>query len=188
MAVAVPWLLLMPTLNERLAAGAVFIVASLTDSLDGYLARRYQWITALGKIVDPAADKLLVLGTIYTFAHLGMFPLWIFVVLAAAELAIVTIGFYYLYRGVVPVSVSAGKAKMTIQVLTMLLVYVNLLYQTRVGEQVGSSAGRLLQSVMNVAIAVALVATLNALRVIIRNARAVFSDQSVEDPLHSQRR
>ncbi|MBP5783162.1 CDP-diacylglycerol--glycerol-3-phosphate 3-phosphatidyltransferase [bacterium] len=67
-------------LNEILAA-ILFVIASLTDFLDGYIARKYHWVSDFGKIWDPLADKLLVDGVLICFAYLSLIPIWVCVLL-----------------------------------------------------------------------------------------------------------
>lgn len=83
------------------AALAIFCAASLTDFLDGYLARRLQQITNFGKLFDPLADKLLVVCALVCHAVAGVFPWAAVVIIAAKELIMVTGGTLLLRRGVV---------------------------------------------------------------------------------------
>lgn len=73
---------------EQVAALAVFVVASLSDSLDGYLARRSGTITTLGQFVDPLADKLLVGAALVVLVADEGFPLWAALVIAVREVAV----------------------------------------------------------------------------------------------------
>lgn len=75
-------------------AGAMFIIASATDSVDGYVARKYKMITDLGKFLDPLADKLLVLSSVIMFVHFGRISAWAAIIIISREL-IITI-----FRGV----------------------------------------------------------------------------------------
>src|SRR4029450_5222530 len=78
--VPVAWLLV--TDNYRFTL-AMFFFAAATDGLDGFLAKRFGWTSELGKIIDPLADKILLVGVFITLAALGAVPVW----LAAAAVA-----------------------------------------------------------------------------------------------------
>ena len=69
-------------------AAAIFIIAALTDSLDGYLARRWKQITKLGIILDPIADKLLITAALISLVELGRIPGWIAIVILGREFAV----------------------------------------------------------------------------------------------------
>ncbi len=71
------------------AALLLFVVAALSDGLDGVLARRYGWYTRLGALLDPAADKLLVAGMFVTLTVVGLIPPWLTVVVILRDLVIV---------------------------------------------------------------------------------------------------
>lgn len=83
-----PVLLLILT-DRYPAALLLFVVAALSDGLDGFLARSYGWHTRLGALLDPAADKLLVAGMFVTLTVVGQIPLWLTVAVIARDLVIV---------------------------------------------------------------------------------------------------
>ncbi|MFN5855427.1 MAG: CDP-diacylglycerol--glycerol-3-phosphate 3-phosphatidyltransferase [Pseudanabaenaceae cyanobacterium] len=88
---AVPLMLAIMTTdtpNHRLIALAAFLIAALTDWLDGYLARKLNQITDLGKMLDPLVDKLLVIAALLLFVQLGQIPAWGVFVILARELVI----------------------------------------------------------------------------------------------------
>ena len=66
----------------------IFTIASITDFLDGYLARKYHLITNFGKFADPLADKLLVMTAFITLVGAGVIPMWIVAVIVCRELAV----------------------------------------------------------------------------------------------------
>lgn len=82
------YLLNNPTPAYRWICVAIFLVAALTDWLDGYLARRLNQVTDLGKFLDPLVDKLLVLGPLLALVELGIVPGWGVFLILARELAI----------------------------------------------------------------------------------------------------
>ena len=74
--------------NHELIGVAVFWLASLTDLLDGYLARRWKQVTTLGKLLDPLADKLLICGALISLVELDLAPAWMTFIILGREMAI----------------------------------------------------------------------------------------------------
>ena len=86
--------------NNILFAGFIFILAGITDVLDGYIARKYDLGTKLGAILDPFADKLMTFTILITFATVGIISMWILLALGLKELVmIVGGGILYLFKG-----------------------------------------------------------------------------------------
>jgi CDP-diacylglycerol--glycerol-3-phosphate 3-phosphatidyltransferase len=104
----------------RLAAFAAFAVASVTDLLDGELARRRNLITDFGKIADPIADKALTGSALVTLSALGQLAWWVTVVILARELAVTALRFWVIRRGVIAAS-RGGKIKTMLQVIAISL-------------------------------------------------------------------
>lgn len=75
----------------------LFVVAGLSDGVDGYLAKKYDWDTRLGAFLDPAGDKLLVAWSFGTLAFLGLIPVWLAVVVIGRDVIIVAGSFIYHY-------------------------------------------------------------------------------------------
>ena len=71
-----------------LLAAIVFVVASLTDAIDGYLARSRNWVTTFGKLMDPIADKLLIIAALIALVSLGRLDAWVAMVIIAREFAV----------------------------------------------------------------------------------------------------
>ena len=102
----------------------MFILASITDFLDGYIARKYKLITDFGKFIDPVADKLLVLTTLIMMLHRGLMEAWIIVIVLARELAVDGLRMVAVNQGKVIAASKLGKIKTTCQ---MLLIIVSIL-------------------------------------------------------------
>ena len=96
--------------GQKIAALCVFCAASLTDMLDGYLARKLNQITDFGKLFDPLADKLMVLTAMICQTFWGPLPLIAVLIVAAKELMMVLGGVFMLSKGVVVYSNYYGKA------------------------------------------------------------------------------
>ena len=123
---AVIWLLLEND-GLSLTAAALFAAASLTDLYDGALARRWNVVSVFGTLVDPFADKLLVLGSLVALASAGRVPVWVVAVIAAREVWVTMLRAYAKRSGVVIGAGPLGKAKMVVQVCTVLtLIAVDL--------------------------------------------------------------
>ena len=99
-----------------------FMLASFTDWLDGYIARRYKIVTNLGRFLDPVADKLLVLSTMIALCGLGRFPAWVCVVVLFRELAVDGLRLVAVEQGRVIAAGKLGKIKTTLQMLTLVAV------------------------------------------------------------------
>jgi len=109
--------------NPQLGA-FLFFIASVTDFLDGYLARKFKQITKLGIILDPIADKLLVISALIILVDIARVPAWIATVIVLREFIITTMRFYALSRGVVIPAETAGKAKTVLQMISILLLLI----------------------------------------------------------------
>src|ERR1700722_10144721 len=104
----------------RVAAFGAFAVASVTDLLDGELARRRNLITDFGKIADPIADKALTGSALVTLSALGQLAWWVTVVILVRELAVTALRFWVIRRGVIAPS-RGGKLKTLLQVIAISL-------------------------------------------------------------------
>ena len=93
------------------AALAVFIIASLSDFVDGKIARKYNQVSDLGKFLDPLADKLLVLSAMCIFCQWGMFPAWALMVVLAREFAVTGLRLIAVDKGRVIAAAWSGKIK-----------------------------------------------------------------------------
>jgi CDP-diacylglycerol--glycerol-3-phosphate 3-phosphatidyltransferase len=99
----------------RIAAGLLFLVASLTDFADGWIARHYGLVTAFGKIADPIADKALIGSALVLLSGYGRLSWWITGLILARELGVTLLRFWVIRRGVIAAS-RAGKLKTLLQI------------------------------------------------------------------------
>lgn len=109
------------------AALAIFAFASLTDGIDGYIARKYNQITDFGKLVDPLADKLLVISCMVIFVEYGRFPAWACMIVLAREFAVTGLRLIAVENGRVIAAGWSGKVKTfcTMVGLCVMLVLTN---------------------------------------------------------------
>lgn len=119
----IPLFLFQAPSNPQVGA-FLFMIASFTDFLDGYLARKFKQITKLGVILDPIADKLLVITALVVLVDLVRVPAWLATVIILREFIITTLRFYALSRGVVIPAETAGKAKTVLQMLSILFLLI----------------------------------------------------------------
>ena len=109
--ILVPVYLLLLYLGLRIPAVAVFIIASLTDLLDGYIARHYNQITNFGKFMDPLADKILVLAAMCFFAEVGQMPGWAVALVLLREFGVSGLRLVAVEQGRVIAAGKSGKFK-----------------------------------------------------------------------------
>lgn len=114
-----------PTPERSLAAAAVFLIAAATDFLDGYLARRRSQVTRLGRLLDPIADKLLVLSGLVLLVQFGRVAAWVAIVIIARELAVTGVRALAASEGVILSAETTGKYKMIAQVVAILLLILD---------------------------------------------------------------
>lgn len=114
----------------------IFLLASLTDCLDGYLARKWNQITEFGKLFDPLADKLLLLAVLFCIARSGLIPWWVMVVMAVKELLMMAGSMWMLKKNVVVSANFLGKAATVAFILALTFVFPwhSALWLTRLGN------------------------------------------------------
>ena len=110
----------------RYVSAAIFIVASLTDMLDGKIARKYGLVTNFGKFMDPLADKLLVCSALICLIELGQLPAWMVIVIISREFIISGFRLIASDNGVVIAASYWGKFKTTFQMIAVILLILNI--------------------------------------------------------------
>ena len=129
-AVCIPVIVVLLYLQDpdcRIAAGIVFILACITDFLDGRIARSRNLVTDFGKFIDPVADKLLVLTTMIMLIHLQLMPAWVVIIVICRELSVDGLRMVAVTQGKVIAAGPLGKWKTACQmVLISVMLILNL--------------------------------------------------------------
>ena len=110
----------------RYVSAAIFIVASLTDMLDGKIARKYNLVTNFGKFMDPLADKLLVCSALICLIELGQLPSWMVIMIISREFIISGFRLVASDNGVVIAASYWGKFKTTFQMIAVVLLILQI--------------------------------------------------------------
>jgi len=118
-------------------ATAIFIIAALSDSLDGYLARKWKQVTKLGIILDPLADKLLVSSALICMVELQIIPAWIAIIIIGRELAVSGLRSYKADKGVVIAAHKLGKIKTITQIVAVVWLLLEHVVPFMYGYQNG---------------------------------------------------
>ena len=113
-------------INRELIGAAIFAVASLTDWLDGYLARRRQQVTGFGQWMDPLADKLLVTAALISLVQMNLAPAWMVAVILGREFSVTVLRSIAHARGQTLPASPIGKVKMVAQVVAILVLILSL--------------------------------------------------------------
>ena len=111
-----------PDPDRSLMAAIVFIVAAVTDMLDGYLARRSGQVTKLGKLLDPIADKLLVLSALILLVNVDRVSALVAILIIARELGVTGIRAIAAGEGMIIAAETTGKYKMALQVVAIVML------------------------------------------------------------------
>ena len=125
--VLIPVFIVLLYLDLTLAALAVFILASVTDFIDGYVARHYHQITDFGKFMDPLADKLLVMSAMAWFVEAGWMPGWAFFIVLAREFAVTGLRLVAVEQGLVIAAGKSGKVKTASTMVCIVVMFLPIL-------------------------------------------------------------
>ena len=126
-ALIAPVFLIQGDLLVRVIAGFFVFVAVMTDWLDGRYARKYNKVTKLGKILDPIADKMLVLITFSVFVYLDVLSIWWIIPIFIREIVVTIYRFIFLSKNIVVAATKSGKIKTVMQMVTLAIAYILLM-------------------------------------------------------------
>ncbi|GAB5496713.1 MAG: hypothetical protein Phyf2KO_17930 [Phycisphaerales bacterium] len=120
--------------SQLIAAASLFIAAAVTDALDGFLARKWNAITRFGRIMDPLADKILIIGTLIvlagpSFDHAAGFTGWMVIVIITRELLVTSLRGMLESEGIDASANWSGKAKMVLQSISIPLILLLLAFK-----------------------------------------------------------
>jgi CDP-diacylglycerol--glycerol-3-phosphate 3-phosphatidyltransferase len=107
-----------PTLGQVIAT-LVFVIAAITDGLDGYIARRNRIVTKLGKLLDPLADKLLITAALISLVDMHLLAAWVAIVIISREFAVTGIRLIAAVEGRLIAASTLGKVKTIVQILAI---------------------------------------------------------------------
>ena len=108
----------------------IFVLASVTDALDGYLARNFFGVTSFGKLMDPLADKVLVCAAFIGFVELGSLRAWMVVMIIAREFMVTGMRLLMIEKGIVMPAGMWGKVKTTAQMIAICLYFLGLIWNS----------------------------------------------------------
>ena len=134
--IVLPFVILLMQNNTscRIAALILFLVASITDHLDGLWARQSHKVTSLGAFLDPLADKILINVTFLAFVSLGIVPMWMFAIILIRDFIIDGLRMVAAEKGKVIPALFCGKLKTTFQMITLISLQLNLILQNSIIE------------------------------------------------------
>jgi len=121
-------LLLSPSELLSILSVVVFSIASITDWLDGYLARKMNIVTNLGKFLDPIADKLLIAAALVMLVGLGRIPAWMVAVIIGREIAVTGLRSIASSEGIIIAASDLGKGKMILQISALIGLLLHYQY------------------------------------------------------------
>jgi len=110
-----------------LLAIVFFTLASISDYYDGFLAKKHDLISNFGTIMDPIADKFLMLSAFFIFMSMGVIPLWMFMIIAVREVTLTSLRIYAITKGSFLAAEKTGKIKTVAQMVSVFVILIYIL-------------------------------------------------------------
>lgn len=129
-----------PSEWARIVALIVFIVAAITDKIDGIWARKYKLVTDLGAFLDPLADKMLVNLAFLMLVYLDVVPIWVFAIILVRDFAVDGMRMMIARNGVTVAASFYGKLKTTVQMIAIIILLTNLILGNDILSVIGNIA------------------------------------------------
>lgn len=130
---AIPFFVVVLLMGHYTIAAIIFIIASLTDALDGYIARKYNLVTNFGKLMDPLADKLLVVSALVSLVELGDIYSWVVIIILSREFMITALRSVAASEGIVIAAGKSGKLKTVFQMAAITAILLKFWIGTVIG-------------------------------------------------------
>ena len=125
-----------PTIEGKIIILTLFIIATLTDFLDGFIARKYNLITDFGKIMDPIADKFLIISVFTFFYYRGVLGLTLLIIIIMRDIGITGLRLYYQKKGIILAAENMGKIKTVLQIIVIIaFLFFDIIKYQLIGEQ-----------------------------------------------------
>ena len=124
--------------SKYLIACIVFILASMTDAMDGHIARKYNLITDFGKFMDPLADKLLVIAALICMIEVGLVPGWMVIIIVSRELTVSILRVIASADGKVIAASGGGKLKTISQMISIPILLLGAQYKNTILLSIGN--------------------------------------------------
>ena len=157
--------------------GVIFIIASITDKLDGTIARKTNQITTFGKFLDPIADKILVLTAMMIFVEYGKMPAWIPVIVMFREFLVSGVRLVASQKGVVIAASFWGKLKTVTQMVALILCFIDTYgYGYFINNTIENTMLFILNILMTVLLTISVIATIFSGWDYLKNSKDLLKD------------
>ena len=131
---------LLPDMWAKIVALVIFIIASITDKIDGNWARKKKMVTDLGAFLDPLADKMLINLAFLTLTYLNIVPIWVFALILVRDFAVDGMRMMVARSGVTISASFYGKLKTTVQMTALIILLLNMIVNLEIFAILGNIA------------------------------------------------